>query len=195
MRVDKKLWARNLLPEKSPFGKHFKTESTQGSAYPSSLFPGREIDAIMRCFSVRARTATMKLTLKSAMAAFGTAAKAKLRTFWKSATTPCARRPVLTTRRRADEIWVIDCSPEGHQPEVPTRILQGVQQPVCIVLASRVRRDDQTPATIRFQSLPEGPREKKFAALAKITLGGRQWRECPPAWRAAFFTVRFCGAR
>ena len=40
-------------------------------------------------------------------------------------------------RRTCDEIWVIDCSPEGHQPEVNTRIFQAVQQPVCIVLASR----------------------------------------------------------
>ena len=36
-------------------------------------------------------------------------------------------------RRDADEIWIVDCSPEGHQPEVRTRIFQGVQQPVCIV--------------------------------------------------------------
>ena len=40
-------------------------------------------------------------------------------------------------RQRCNEIWVIDCSPEGHQPEVSTRIFQGVQQPVCIVLAAR----------------------------------------------------------
>jgi len=40
-------------------------------------------------------------------------------------------------RRTCDDIWVIDCSPEGHQPEVNTRIFQGVQQPVCIVMASR----------------------------------------------------------
>ena len=40
-------------------------------------------------------------------------------------------------RRTCSEIWVIDCSPEGHQPEVATRIFQGVQQPVCIVLAAR----------------------------------------------------------
>ena len=40
-------------------------------------------------------------------------------------------------RREADELWIIDCSPEGHQPEVPTRIFQGVQQPVCIVMALR----------------------------------------------------------
>ena len=38
-------------------------------------------------------------------------------------------------RRSCDEIWVIDCSPEGHQPKVSTRVFQGVQQPVCIVLA------------------------------------------------------------
>ena len=31
-------------------------------------------------------------------------------------------------RRDADEIWVIDCSPEGHQPEVRTHIFQGVQR-------------------------------------------------------------------
>src|SRR6185437_11579233 len=43
-------------------------------------------------------------------------------------------------RRSCREIWVIDCSPEGHQPDVPTRIFQGVQQPVCIVLAARTRR-------------------------------------------------------
>ena len=43
-------------------------------------------------------------------------------------------------RRTADRIWVIDCSPEGHQPDVPTRIFQAVQQPVCIVLAARSKK-------------------------------------------------------
>ena len=40
-------------------------------------------------------------------------------------------------RGECDDIWVIDCTPEGHQPEVATRVFQGVQHPVCIVLASR----------------------------------------------------------
>ena len=44
-------------------------------------------------------------------------------------------------RRTCDDIWVIDCSPEGHQPAVNTRVFQGVQQPVCIVLASRVSEE------------------------------------------------------
>ena len=45
-------------------------------------------------------------------------------------------------RRAANDIWVIDCSPEGHQPEVNSRIFQGVQQPVCIVLVSRSAKSD-----------------------------------------------------
>ncbi len=35
-------------------------------------------------------------------------------------------------RQTCSEIWVVDCSPEGHQPNVPTcESFQGVQQPVC----------------------------------------------------------------
>jgi predicted helicase len=41
-------------------------------------------------------------------------------------------------RRETDEIWVVDCSPEGHQPPVGSRVFQAVQQPVCIVLAVRL---------------------------------------------------------
>lgn len=90
-------------------------------------------------------------------------------------------------RRTCDDIWVIDCSPEGHQPDVPTRIFQGVQQPVCIVLASRSKKkSSDVPATVRFNSLPLGKREAKFAALTKITLGGKAWIECPTEWRAPF---------
>jgi hypothetical protein len=90
-------------------------------------------------------------------------------------------------RRTCDDIWVIDCSPEGHQPDVPTRVFQGVQQPVCIVLASRSAKSRKdTPATVRFQALPAGRRAEKFAALAKVKLGGKAWVECPTDWRAPF---------
>ena len=72
-------------------------------------------------------------------------------------------------RRDCAAIWVIDCSPEGHQPDVNTRIFQGVQQPVCIVLAARTPdKDRNTPATLKFMALPEGHREQvKFAALGR----------------------------
>lgn len=90
-------------------------------------------------------------------------------------------------RRTCDDIWVIDCSPEGHQPAVGTRIFQGVQHPVCIVLASRSAESNaESPANVRYQSLPMGPRSEKFAALGKLSLDGKSWIRCPTDWRAPF---------
>jgi hypothetical protein len=90
-------------------------------------------------------------------------------------------------RRDADEIWVIDCSPEGHQPPVASRVFQAVQQPVCIVLVVRLAGCDPTvPARVRFRSLPAGPREDKFAAISAITLDSHGWIDCTDDWRASF---------
>jgi len=90
-------------------------------------------------------------------------------------------------RRAADEIWVIDGSPEGHQPDVNTRIFEGVQQPVCIVLASRPPDTNrEVPATVRFRALPAGHRRNKFDALRSLTLESEGWVACPSDWRAPF---------
>ncbi|MEX0715819.1 MAG: type ISP restriction/modification enzyme [Planctomycetaceae bacterium] len=91
-------------------------------------------------------------------------------------------------RRTCDRIWVIDCSPEGHQPEVNTRIFQKVQQPVCIVLASRSKAtDENTPAKVRFHALEPAHRQEKFRALGRLKLSSRGvWTDCPTEWRAAF---------
>jgi hypothetical protein len=90
-------------------------------------------------------------------------------------------------RRTCDEVWVIDCSPEGHQPEVATRVFEDVQQPVCIVLASRAPDGrHHRPATVRFRALPAGLRRDKFAALERISLGGGGWAKCSSEWRAPF---------
>ncbi len=57
-------------------------------------------------------------------------------------------------RRTPIDIWVIDCSPEGHQPDVPTRIFQGVQQPVCIVLARALEAPQaDKPAAVKYTRL------------------------------------------
>jgi hypothetical protein len=90
-------------------------------------------------------------------------------------------------RRRADAVWVIDCSPEGHQPAVSTRIFQAVQQPVCITLAVRDGRTDaETPAPVYFRSLDRGNREAKFTELGGVSLTDAGWTECPSDWRAPF---------
>ena len=90
-------------------------------------------------------------------------------------------------RRKANDIWVIDCSPEGHQPEVNTRIFQGVQQPICIVLVSRPPgTDPNVPARVRFRQLPAGGARGKFEALSKLKLRTKGWVDCPSEWRAPF---------
>ncbi len=90
-------------------------------------------------------------------------------------------------RRTCDDIWVIDCSPEGHQPEVNTRIFQGVQQPVCIVLASRSTNSKPSiPAKVRFHALPASQRQDKFIALGALRLASKVWIDCPSDWRAPF---------
>ncbi len=89
-------------------------------------------------------------------------------------------------RGQCDDIWVIDCTPEGHQPDVPTRIFQGVQHPVCIVLASRSREPGKDAARVRYRALAKGRREQKFEELKSITLAGGGWSDCPSDPRAPF---------
>jgi hypothetical protein len=91
-------------------------------------------------------------------------------------------------RRSCSNIWVVDCSPEGHQPEVATRIFQGVQQPVCIVLAAKpLNNDPAMPARVRFKALPKGRREEKFKALETLSLDGPGWSDALSGWRDPFF--------
>ena len=93
-------------------------------------------------------------------------------------------------RHKCDNIWVIDCSPEGHQPKVATRIFQGVQQPVCIVLASRSPANDVTsPAKVKFRALTKGKRTSKFEELTNISLDDKEWSDCPSGWRAPFLPI------
>lgn len=90
-------------------------------------------------------------------------------------------------RSTCDDVWVIDCSPEGHQPEVNTRIFQGVQQPICIVMASRsAAKSSSKPARVHFRSLPRGRREEKFTVLQGTKLDDGKWIDCPATERAPF---------
>jgi hypothetical protein len=89
-------------------------------------------------------------------------------------------------RETADSVWVIDCSPEGHQPDVSTRLFAGVQQPLCItvVLRDRTTGADE-PAAVHFTSIG-GTRTQKFSQLAALDLEGSDWIDCPDDWRAPF---------
>ncbi|PRY08426.1 N-6 DNA methylase [Kineococcus rhizosphaerae] len=91
-------------------------------------------------------------------------------------------------RDRADSIYVIDCSPEGHQPAVSTRIFQGVMQPVCIVMA--VRDGSTAPGTaaaVHYRQLAAGPRQQKFQELQNLSLHDTDWLLASTAAAAPFW--------
>lgn len=91
---------------------------------------------------------------------------------------PGFKRMRAELRAEADAIWVIDCTPEGHQPPVASRIFQSVQQPVCIVMVARKGQDASGhDARVLFRRLPEGPRTDKFTALAHLGLSDAGWSE------------------
>lgn len=89
-------------------------------------------------------------------------------------------------RQVADEGWVIDLSPEGHQPPVPTRLFPKVQQPLAITLLVRYGDPDpDTPARIHYCKVT-GTAEEKLRALGSLMLDAPDWSLCPSGWTADF---------
>lgn len=89
-------------------------------------------------------------------------------------------------RRTCEEGWVINVSPEGHRPDVPTRVFPGVQQPLAIGLfLRRVDTDKETPAKIWYTAV-DGRRAEKYEQLSKLALDGPSWRAVRTDWDAPF---------
>jgi hypothetical protein len=86
-------------------------------------------------------------------------------------------------RRSADEGWIIDVSPEGHQPEVNTRVFAGVQNQLCISIFVRYGPGNSTkPARIHHHTI-RGHRKAKFAQLSEITPDSPVWIDCGTGWQ------------
>jgi hypothetical protein len=93
-------------------------------------------------------------------------------------------------RQTADEGWIIDLSPEGHRPDIPTRVFPEVQQPLCIgIFARRGPPRRNTPATIHYLAI-SGRREDKFARLGELTFDDPAWATCPTQWQTPFLPNR-----
>ena len=87
-------------------------------------------------------------------------------------------------RRHASEGWIIDLTPEGQRPDVPTRVFPGVQQPLAIGLfIRRPDTDPAEPAVIQYLAV-HGRQAEKFAALAGISLNADNWRRVRSTWTA-----------
>ncbi len=93
-------------------------------------------------------------------------------------------------RRNADEGWIIDLSPEGHQPSVSTRIFPKVQQPICIGIFVRTGAPRPSePARVRYLAV-DGSHTEKLARLVTVDLTTLQWRDCPSSWGAPFLPIQ-----
>jgi len=89
-------------------------------------------------------------------------------------------------REQADEIFVIDCSPEGHQPDVSTRIFPGVAQPLAITIVVRKGLTFKTSPAKVWRTAVTGKSPEKLKELTKISLASDEWQECSSAWTSRF---------
>nr|WP_255622078.1 type ISP restriction/modification enzyme [Tessaracoccus sp. OS52] len=89
-------------------------------------------------------------------------------------------------RRESTEGWIIDLTPEGQTPDIPTRIFPGVRQPLAIGLFVRTTDNDTaTPAALHYTALT-GLQADKFSSLAGLQLSGANWQTVRTAWSAPF---------
>ncbi|MFI5706894.1 type ISP restriction/modification enzyme [Kribbella sp. NPDC051620] len=89
-------------------------------------------------------------------------------------------------RRTADEGWIIDLTPEGHQPPMETRFFRGNQQPICVAVFIRQGgpRPDE-PARIRRIEVA-GTVAQKASRLATLTSADEAWNDCLDDWGDPF---------
>ena len=93
--------------------------------------------------------------------------------------------------RRSCSDYLGDRLLSGKAPAggLATRVFQGVQQPVCIVLAAKpLGNDREKPAHVRYSCAAKGSAGgKKFKALDTLSLAGPGWADAPQRWREPFF--------
>ena len=86
-------------------------------------------------------------------------------------------------RRESDEGWIVDLTPEGMRPDIPTRIFPGVQQPLAIgIFVRHATHDSSTPAPIHYRKV-EGKQGSKFEQLAEAVLSDG-WALVRSEWTA-----------
>ena len=89
-------------------------------------------------------------------------------------------------REQASEGWIIDLTPEGQTPDIPTRIFPGVRQPLAIgIFVRKSATDTQTPAKIHYRAV-HGTQDEKFAAMRATSLDSSGWRDAREGWTDAF---------
>ncbi|WP_037347527.1 type ISP restriction/modification enzyme [Sciscionella sediminilitoris] len=89
-------------------------------------------------------------------------------------------------RRTADEGWIIDLTPEGHQPPMNTRFFRANQQPICLaVFIRRGGPNPEAPARVH-RSSAAGTVSEKIETLKLLTINDVRWQRCADGWQAPF---------
>lgn len=92
-------------------------------------------------------------------------------------------------RDTADEGWIVDLTPEGHQPPVASRFFRGNQQPICVAVF--IRRGEPAPEVpaVMHRTFVAGSVEEKGATLATLRVDGPMWEDCATGWADPFQPV------
>lgn len=89
-------------------------------------------------------------------------------------------------RSTTDEGWIVDLTPEGHQPPMNTRFFRGNQQPICVAIFIR-RGEPDTGTSARIHRVEvTGTVEEKESALAELRVDGPEWHRCQKGWTDPF---------
>lgn len=93
-------------------------------------------------------------------------------------------------RRTADEGWIIDLTPEHHQPPMGTRFFRGNQQPICIAVF--IRRSEPNPAVPAIIHRIEiaGSVEEKADKLDTLSIDDPDYRVCTDGMGTTFEVAR-----
>ncbi|MEU3214046.1 type ISP restriction/modification enzyme [Nocardiopsis alba] len=89
-------------------------------------------------------------------------------------------------RETCSEGWIINVSPEGMRPDIPTRVFRGVQQPLAIAIFVRKKdTNSQIPANINYTKVT-GKQEEKYTQLDSLTLDSDSWQQVRSGWEDPF---------
>lgn len=89
-------------------------------------------------------------------------------------------------RRKCTHGWVINLSPEGHLPDVPTRVFPKIKTELAIGIFARAELcDEDRPAKVLYTEV-RGLKAAKFDLLQGITLDSERWSATYQSWRDPF---------
>jgi hypothetical protein len=103
-------------------------------------------------------------------------------------TSPAFKGMRAWTRRNTTHAYIVDCTPEGHQPPVPTRLFPGVQQPLAIMTMSSSMGTQPNRRSLINYSAIEGSQAQKFENLDRSSLNGN-WKHAPDDLAAPFLAL------